>query len=77
MPKFLLTILAPCLSFGPLFMTNMGGTVSDSSVPLSMMGSFMVAFGLLIMFRHMTKQAQLITQMQSEIGDANEQTASS
>ncbi len=76
MSKFLLVALAPCLSFGPLFMTNMGGTASGSGIPISMIGSFMVIFGLVTLFRHMMKQDQLIKEMKSQIGNTNEQTAS-
>ena len=77
MSKFLTSVLAPCLSFGPLFMTNIGGTASDSGIPISMIGSFMVMFGLMIMFRHMIKQDQLIKKMQSQIGITDEQSTSS
>ena len=67
MPRFLLGALAPCFSFGPLFMTNIGGLVGDSNLPVSMIGSFMVMFGLIIMFRHMMKQDQLIEEMRTHI----------
>jgi|AP95_1055475.scaffolds.fasta_scaffold110564_1 predicted permease len=75
MSKLLINVLAPCLSFGPLFMTSMGshGSGAYSSVG-SLIGSVVVGFGLMVMFRHMMKQDQLIKELQSQIGNVNAQT---
>jgi len=76
MSKFLISVLAICFSFGPLFMTNMGAHGSDaSSFTISLIGSLMIGFGLIVIFNHMMKQDQLIKEMQSQ--NTNEQTASS
>ena len=72
MTKFLIGVLALCLSFGPLFMTSFGGPASESGIPISMIGSLMIMFGLMMMFRHMIKQDQLIKEMQSQIVDGEQ-----
>ena len=78
MSKFMIGVLALCFSFGLLFMTAMGSHGSEaSSFVGSLIGSLMIAFGLMVMFRHMMKHDQLIKEMQSQIGNTNEQTASS
>ena len=54
-------------------MTDMGSHGSDDSAFVgSLIGSLMVAIGLIVMFRHMLKQDQLIKEMQSQIGNTNE-----
>ena len=80
MSKFLKGVLILGFSFGPLFMTDMGSHGSDDSAFAfvgSLIGSLMVAIGLIVMFLHMLKQDQLIKEMQSQIGNTNEQTANS
>lgn len=73
MSKFLIGVLTLGFSFGPLFMTDMGSHGSDDSAFVgSLIGSLMVAIGLIVMFRHMLKQDQLIKEMQSQIGNTNE-----
>ena len=73
MSKFLIGVLTVSLGFGPIFMTNMGTLTSDSGIP-SMISSFVVGFGLMIMLSHMVKQDHLIKEMQSQIRLADEQT---
>ncbi len=76
MSKLLIGVLAISFGFGPIFMTNMGSLTSDSGIP-SMISSFIVGIGLVIMLGHMVKQDQLIKEMQSQNRLTNEQTISS
>ncbi len=72
MSKFLIGVLTICLSFGPLFMTNLGSHGSDdSSFVRSLIGSLMIGFGLIVMFRHMMQQDRVIKEIQSQIGNTN------
>ncbi len=54
-------------------MTDLGSHGSDdSSFVRSLIGSLMIGFGLIVMFRHMMKQDQVIKEMQSQIGNSTE-----
>ena len=78
MSKLWMTLLPAIFSFGPMFMTNMGGHGSSGfDFVVSLGAALMVGFGLISMFKRMNKQDELIKEMQSQIGGSNEQTASS
>ncbi len=57
MNKLLWSIVPACITFGPLFMTRIGGTArADWGDGLAFGGAFMLVAGLVIMFKAIAAQ---------------------
>jgi hypothetical protein len=67
MNKLLLPIVPACITFGPLFMTRIGGTArADVGNNFVFAGAAMLAVGLIVMFRIIVTQQKLIERLQSD-----------
>jgi hypothetical protein len=65
-PMTLIFSLVPaCITFGPLFMTRLGGTSTSKWAP--MVGSFMLAIGLSIVFGVVAQQDKRIKDLQAKL----------
>ncbi len=65
-------LLAPLLTFGPLFMTGMGGTMLNDPawslrVGIPLAGAFMTIFGLGLLVRIVGRQALRIEELTNEL----------
>jgi hypothetical protein len=63
----LLWVVPACITFGPLFMTRIGGTArADVGVGLEFTGVCMLAAGLGVMFNVIVTQQKLIEKLQAD-----------
>lgn len=61
MNKLLTSVIAPCITFGPLFMTRIAGSArADVGNGLVFAGVMMLATGLVLMMRIIASQQKLI-----------------
>ena len=72
MSKLLLALLPALVSFGPIFMTGMGGTIlSDDDrtlrAPVLYAGAFMTSSALLALWRALVKQEARIDRLTKEL----------
>lgn len=67
MRGLLIAIVPACITFGPLFMTQIGGFASHTNYPLEALGSLLTMIGLGIMFRILMKQQETIKNLQLQI----------
>jgi len=67
--KLLGALIPVCITFGPIFMTRIAGTVAPQyGGHLVMVGVFMLLIGLVGIYRILSKQQKVIHDLQARVG---------
>lgn len=70
MPKKILwALVAPCITFGPLFMTRIGGRARTDAPYLVEAGVGMLIIGLGVMFRMLVQQNHQIEELKRTLSN--------
>ena len=72
MPKKMLwALVAPCITFGPLFMTRIAGTARTDAPYLVEAGVGMLVVGLVVMFRVLVHQSREIEELKRSLSGSS------
>lgn len=71
MSKIVLGLVPACITFGPLFMTRIGGMARSDATNLEFTGAVMLSVGLGILFRYLMKLRRQVDELRSLIETAS------